>query len=221
MNETSFQNPPNEIWIIGGGKFGTQAARKLHRKKSTRIVIIDNRSEALSQIDIPVQKTCAEGIDFLKNRLNPDNIAVPEWIVPAAPFHLAYAWIDTYLNGKITQLPIPDPVINMLPNPFKGRNGEVYISNADFICPENCPEPENICTFTKQPRPRFLYRFLENLKVDGYRSIVIRSHQLAPGAGGYSPKSLFDVLKTVRNTTEPILLSTSCGCHAVMHAFRR
>ena len=93
------------------------------------------------------------------------------------------------------------------------------MSIADFICPDNCPEPPDICTVTRKPRPYSLFEHLEGVGTDRFTPVVIRSHQLAPGLGGYTPEMLYDTLKKVKNAVKPILFSSACRCHGVMNAF--
>ena len=83
------------------------------------------------------------------------------------------------------------------------------MSMADFICPDHCPEPKDICTHTGKPRPFNLYKKLESIKYDHFRSVVVRSRQLSPGVGGYSPGALFHALDVIKSSTTPILLSTA------------
>jgi hypothetical protein len=47
-----------------------------------------------------------------------------------------------------------------------GKAGQVFISHADFICPDNCPEPKDKCTVTGKPRPKDLFRLLRDLDID-------------------------------------------------------
>jgi hypothetical protein len=115
---------------------------------------------------------------------------------------------------------IPEHLVISLPNTIKGDHGELYISNADFICPENCPEPEDICTYTGMPRPHLLHQVLSAIDDKSFYPVVITSSQLQPGIGGYSARTLFEALKKVKHAAGPVLLSTACRCHGVMHAFR-
>jgi hypothetical protein len=93
------------------------------------------------------------------------------------------------------------------------------MSIADFECPENCPEPAGKCTHTGKPRPYRVYEKLAGIEYGGCRSIVVQSHQLSPGVGGFKPKALFQALEAVAVAERPVLLSTACTCHGVMHAF--
>jgi hypothetical protein len=210
------------IWIIGAGRFGCRAARELHGKKfAGRIVVIDKNPNKLDILkNIPVELVCMDGITFLVNSLIEPNAL--DWIVPAIPMHVAYEWVCKKLSEQygFQTLPVSQRLIKTLPNPIQGKSGEVYFSNADFVCPEDCPAPPAVCTHTGKARPVELYRLLKAIPPDEYCSVVVNSRQLHPGVGGYSGQTLFNALKAAAVSDRRILLSTVCRCHGVMHAFR-
>jgi len=209
------------IWILGAGKFGQKAAKTMRRKNSgAEITIIEKKSEICNQIEkLGFKIVCMDGIEYLGQNLK--SIDYPDWIIPAIPVHVAYEWVRLKINSYILKTtPVPKGVIINLPNVFKGKRCEIYMSIADFICPDNCPEPEDLCTHTGKQRPFTLYKKLESIKHDNFRSVVVRSRQLSPGIGGYSPGDLFHALDVIKASTIPVLLSTACRCHGVMHAFR-
>jgi len=210
------------IWILGAGRFGLKAAKVLSRKyKKAEITVIEKNSELCRQVEMADFKTvCMDGIEYLGQNLR--SIDYPDWIIPAIPVHVVFEWVrlkmkDSYI---LKTTPVPEGLIMSLPNVFKGKNYETYMSIADFICPDNCPEPEDLCTHTGKPRPFTLYKKLESIKYDHFRSVVVRSRQLSPGVGGYSPGDLFNALDVIKASAIPVLLSTACRCHGVMHAFR-
>ena len=210
------------IWILGAGRFGLKAAKALSRKnKSAEITVIEKNSELCSKIEMYNFKTvCMDGIEYLDQNLK--SIDYPDWVIPAIPLHVAYEWVRLKIKDRyiLKTIPVPEGVITSLPNVFKGKRYEIYMSIADFICPDNCPEPEELCTHTGKQRPFTLYKKLESIQYDNFRSIVVRSRQLSPGIGGYSPGDLFNALDLIKASTIPVLLSTACRCHGVMHAFR-
>ncbi|MDY6793004.1 MAG: NAD-binding protein [Thermodesulfobacteriota bacterium] len=209
------------IWILGAGRFGLKAATALSRKsKKIKVTVVEKNNEICKKTEkLGFQTVCMDAIQYLDQRLkNPD---YPDWIIPAIPVHVVYEWVRLKLKNSciLKTTPVPEKVITDLPNVFKGKKNEIYMSIADFICPDNCPEPENICTHTGKPRPFTLYQKLELIRYDHFRSVVVRSRQLSPGVGGYSPGALFRALDVIRTSTAPLLLSTACRCHGVMHAF--
>jgi hypothetical protein len=210
------------IWIIGAGRMGLKAAKVLiHKNPGDKITLVD-KTEAICKNSLKpfFKMVCMDGVLFINENLTrPD---YPDWIIPAVPLHLAYEWIRFKLSKefRLQTIPVPDKLVATLPNPFRGDAGQVYISNADFICPSNCPEPDEICTHTGKPRPRILHDFLESIQYDDFRSVVVKSQQLSNGIGGYTSKALFKALEQVEKSRPRVLLSTACRCHGVMHAIK-
>jgi len=210
------------IWILGAGRFGLKAAKVLSRNnKKAELTIIEKSSRICKQIErVGFKTVCMDGIEYLDQNLK--GIDYPDWIIPAIPVHVAYEWVRLKIKGSyiLKTIPVPEGVIMSLPNVFKGKECEIYMSIADFICPDNCPEPDDICTHTGKPRPFSLYKKLESIKYIHFHTVVIRSRQLSPGVGGYSPEALFYALDVIKASTIPVLLSTACRCHGVMNAYR-
>ncbi len=212
----------NHIWVIGAGKFGLKAVDALSRHfPEVRLTLVDEKLDKSESTDLSGvhELVLDDGIGFLLDRLNRSEL--PDWIVPAIPVHVAYEWVVRSLKNSypIKQIKVPKTVVELLPNPICGSSGSVYTSNADFMCPDDCMEPEGICTCTGKPRPRILHEFLSEINFCQFRSIVVQSHQLAPGVGGFTPKELFEILSQIRSSEIPVLLSTACKCHGVMNAF--
>jgi hypothetical protein len=185
-------------WIIGGGQFGLNAAQKIRTQESDAVILIVEEDFMICQRleKLGFETLCGEGIQYLtQNLINED---YPDWIIPAIPLHVAFEWIQ----GKLS------------------KKGQLYISNADFVCPADCSEPEEICTYTGEPRPRILNSYLEKIQYDDFKSVVVCSRQLFAGVGGYTPKALFQGLEIIKAEVRPVILSTACYCHGVVHAFR-
>lgn len=209
------------IWIIGAGKYGKKAVFAMKKRfPGSIITVVDESQVALNSIDQPdIETVCMDGVSFLFQNL--DHSRQPVWVIPVIPVHLAFEWIRLKLSLSVEPAEIPDSVQNSLPNVFQGKKGEIFTSNASFICPENCPEPEDICTYTKLPKKEPLYKLIKSLSCRNHLNIVICSHQLAPGIGGITPQSLFNALSEITNCKSSILLSTACGCHGVLQAFKK
>ncbi|MCL6449053.1 MAG: NAD-binding protein [Armatimonadetes bacterium] len=213
------------FWIIGAGRFGRIAAARLTKKHPrASFLVVDKQAEALCQVgDLPVETRREDGVDFLAQNLK--TAGAPSFIVPAVPVHLAFEWLKKKLAAdyEVIKVPVPEEVRRSVPNPLPApETGRLYTSYATFVCPDNCPEPEGICTVTGQPRKGFLYRDLQEIKVDDFLTLGIRSLQLAPGVGGYRPEVLWAVLEKVVavGAEKNYLLSTACLCHGVLDSFR-
>ena len=212
----------DNVWIIGGGKFGLRAARALGKKHSlTSLVIVEKEKAVCRQLEQSgFEAVCMDGIQYLERNLETETY--PDWIVPAIPLHTAYEWIRTKLSKthKVKKIAVPQDLVTELPNPINAETGRVYTSIADFKCPENCPEPDEICTHTAKPRPMVLHEFLKSIQRKDLKTVVIQSRQLAPGVGGYPPRDLFAVLNEIETARRPIMLSTACSCHGVIDTFQ-
>ncbi len=212
----------DSFWIIGAGSFGIRAVERLGKKyPQAALTVVDQDQEALDRLgDLPVHRVCQEGASYLEASL--PGQSEPGWIIPAVPIHLAFEWTRRKLvrNGSVEVLAVPSEIETMLPNPLRGPQGQVFVSYADFRCPDHCTEPYDQCTWTGKPRKGLLYKKIEEISYKEYRSIVIQSHQLAAGVGGYQPEALKRSLAEVSRTKTPVLYTTACLCHGVMHAFR-
>ena len=148
----------DSCWILGAGRFGRRALSVLGRKyPEAAITVVDRDGDPVGEAPAGgrISAVRAEAVTYLVEHLKPGQSA-PEWIVPAVPVHVAYEWVTRRLAAegfRPTPLAVPETVVQSLPNVFRGTGGAIYASNADFICPDNCPEPDAICTHTGKPRP--------------------------------------------------------------------
>ncbi len=210
------------VCILGGGRFGLKAAEMLPKRfPEMDITIVEVARSTCRKIEhLPLNLVCMDGITYLKDLLKSTD--TPDWIIPAVPIHVAFEWIMRGLLSSLhaEQINVPEELAEVLPNAIKGSQGQLYISNADFTCSDNCPEPDELCTYTRKPRPRVLYKKLESIVYKDFRSIVIRSRQIVPGTGGFTPDDLYRALDLVASGLAPVLISTACKCHGVMSAVR-
>ena len=205
--------------ILGGGHFGRLAAERLLRENpGSNILVVDRQPKPLEALlSLPVQVSLGDGVLELDRLL--DTSHPFDYMIPAAPFHVAFE----YLLFKLKSLGarrVDVPSFPNLPNPLLGKSGDLYTSLADFICPDDCPEPPVYCTVTGKKREKPLYQILMDA-FRSYESRVIQSQQLAPGVGGFPPRILTDLfadLRAVVTVGQPVLISTACRCHGVTSA---
>lgn len=210
------------VWIIGGGRFGSRAAARLSAgHKNRQIVVVDPVRKKLSRLKGPrIAVEHSDGVRFLNDRLTSESPV--SWIIPSLPVHLAWEWCRMKLGtDRLVRSRLSSGIDRLLPNPMHGENGDIYVSNADFICPADCSEPEKICTMTGQPRQQDMFRRLGALHYKDYTPLVLQSRQIGPGIGGYSPAQLFSFLKSVLAFKPPLLLCTACRCHGVITGVNR
>jgi len=211
-----------EIWIIGVGRFGHIAFQRLSDGgKDRHFVLVDPEAEKLWRCKgTTVTRVVSNGIEFLENHLTKGRN--PDWIIPALPVHLAAEWLLLHLGSKrLRRVPLPSELDGLVPNPIRGSEGNLYVSHADFRCPEDCDEPRDICSVTRKTRHQNMYDCLLNLSIKPFNSLNIRSFQLGPGIGGYRPEQLIELKTNVEQATGPVLLSTACRCHGVITGLER
>ncbi|MBK5101057.1 MAG: hypothetical protein JJE15_08720, partial [Desulfobacteraceae bacterium] len=211
--------PEGAVFVIGAGHFGTRAARLIRQRFDAPIFVVDVDKNRLSDVaTLGVNWIECDGILFLVENyhfLNPSNT-----IVPAVPVHLAYEWVKGYLGRShvISMIQAPEAIKSLLPHTWPGSEGSLLISYADFECPDDCPEPE-YCTVTEERRDNPLHDLLSHVRVPGFKVHVIRSHQLAPGLGGYKVGDLTILAEQLSKAeTGKWLLGTSCRCHGIVTA---
>jgi hypothetical protein len=222
------------VWIIGAGRFGSLAVNRLSGQHGDwKFLLVDPVKERLIRLKgthITSNLTCgvppdvtvehADGIRFLYDHLTPRTRV--SWIIPCLPVHLAWEWCALKLGpDRLVRTPLSSGVDDLLPNPFHGENGDVYASNADFLCPDNCLEPEELCTVTGHPRKKDMFKRLEGLVYQDFLPMVVRSRQLGPGIGGYRPEQLFSLLGKIKARKGRLLVCTACRCHGVMTGAQR
>lgn len=208
------------FWIIGCGKFGSRATRLLREAyPDAALTVVDPDPGRLRPWHKAAETVLQEGVSFLVQRLKTDS--APDWIIAAAPIHVAYEWIlrsaeKVHLEPAL----LPEKMIAALPNVFHGNDGAVFSSHADFLCPEDCPEPPDRCTVTGVSRRQNLYDRIEDLRPEGWTAAVLKSRMLLPGVGGYSPDSLETLKRRIESVEGYSVIATACRCHGVLHAVR-
>ena len=209
--------------IIGYGRVGRRALERLQRKSpEANFTVVDPQLAGTREGLETVCWQRADGVAFLLERRRYVTADPSPWIVPALPRHLAFEWIAAHLRRETIRFEahsVPEDLIAQLPHAVPGPEGQAYISNADFICRENCSEPKGRCPVTGRPRPFDLYKLLAEIRWEDYRSVVVRSFQLAPGVGGFRGHHLAEALHIIQAQPGNYLLSTASKCHGVMHAF--
>ena len=208
------------FWVIGAGRFGSLAVARIRRRiPDARITVVDRRCDI--QKAIGVTPVTADGVAWLYRHL--ERTSTVDLLIPAIPEHVTAAWLALHLEKVhgVTDLPIPEAWLAQMPHACRGARGQAYISHADFLCPDSCPEPKDHCTYTGRARPAELFRLIENLAIADGLPIVVRSYQLLPGVGGIRPADLWQALDTAtQGAHRPLLIATACRCHGVVNLFR-
>jgi hypothetical protein len=205
--------------ILGAGKFGRLALKRLARQDaSASFVVVDRDAAALMAVDgVPGwTRVVSDAIDFLVEHLRNDGRW--DWIIPMVPVHVAVHWLmaGPLAGSAWRPAAVPEALVELFPGARRGAHGELYLSRAHHRCPDDCAEPE-VCPVTGEARDLPLHRELASVHLAGYEIRVIASRQLAPGVGGYSPRRLLDLARDMGALSGNVLIATACGCHGVIH----
>lgn len=205
---------PERVFILGCGKFGSSAAVKMCRQfPDSSIHLVDKKPVLPS--DLPGEyHTGTDAIQFLHDHLEegrPDDL-----VIPCVPIHVVFNWVFSHFGNCI---PVPLRLMKFLPGAISGKDSCIYSSLSDFVCPDTCSEPEGFCPTTGKKRKQPLFRIFEDIRLNSYRVIVVRSGQLLPGVGAVTSAQLFDTLTEIRKNKGRALIATASRCHGVVHGF--
>ena len=211
--------------ILGAGKFGRLALERLSKKDAEAVfLIVDRSSQALRAIrDLStavVELVQAEAAAFLTESLQ-DN-SPWDWLIPAVPEHVAFSWLrqGPLAGPDWKTVAVPPELTTLAPMTICGQEGELYLSRASHLCPDDCSEPQE-CPITGEPRETPLSAELAALEIPGYLIEVVSSCQLAPGVGGFPPGRLLALARHLARLEGKILVATACRCHGVVHGLER
>jgi len=211
--------------ILGAGKFGRLALRRLKQQDDpATFVVVDQDPQVLAAARASaasrVQWVEAEAVTFLIENLK--GAAPWDWLIPMVPSHVAFNWLRqgplARSGGEIIE--VPEVVGRGMPLARRGGQGELFLSRAAHLCPDDCPEAEPVCPVSGESREIPLYEELASVHVPGFKVRVITSRQLAPGVGGYSPGRLLALARELSHGQGKVLIATACRCHGVVHALK-
>ena len=203
-----------DVLVIGGGRFGVLAVRRL----AGRVRCVVEPQPGPELLDLGVLIIRRDGARAGADILEEDD--PPVWVVPALPEHFLARWLEICLKGLNPRDVEPHhQAILPVPSVDKGPRGQYYLSLADFLCPDDCPEPAAKCTVTGRDRGEPMYRRLAGLDVPGWRTGVLRSRQLAPGVGGLLVSEMTDLRREMAREKGRWILATACRCHGVVQGF--
>lgn len=211
--------------ILGAGKFGRLALERLSgQDPAARFAIVDQNPVALAAIspeyDAHLDKIQADVGEFVPEHLL--DYAGWDWLIPMVPVHVAAIMLKLKRAAEGWEfMEVPQAVAKLSPVANRGRQGELYLSRAMHLCPDDCPEPEDVCPVSGESRTPALHELLASLVLPGFQVMVLASRQLAPGVGGYPPRELLDLAETAALSRANLLIATACRCHGVVHALRQ
>jgi hypothetical protein len=206
--------------VLGGGQFGQRAVDLLRKDvPAVDLVVIDR--QPLSDLPAGVKCIRADGVAWLVEHFVRQSRVGK--IIPAIPKHLAAEWLKRKLaeeGGDVREVDIPDDLLQRFPHAMRLSPSQIVMSHADFICPPNCAEPDELCSVTRRPRPTPLHYLLETMNCGSFTPLIIRSRQFAAGVGGFFPEDLWQLLARARSLPgTPLLVGSACKCHGIVDGF--
>lgn len=205
---------PSSVIVLGAGRFGRAAAVSVNRSWPDCPLSVADISKTIPD-SIPGEHFSGTDAISLLRRVLGDS-SENAVIVPSVPIHVAYEWVLSYFGAGI---PVPVKLMETLPGAIAGADGCLYCSYSDFLCPEDCPEPETACTVTGEPWSSPLFQIMSLISIRGYTAVSLRSHLLFPGTGGYTAGALRELMGIVRGKRGRYLIATASRCHGVIHGF--
>ncbi len=221
---------------LGGGYFGTKAAR-LGRECKARTLIIDTNPDCAAREIANVVLTepgtikagqvsliVGDATEILSGILEGET---PKWIIPAAPGHSLGKFINSWLRAKGLKVAsggdLLTEVLAGLPNRLVLSTDEksgILISSymvKGLRCKADCSQ-FGICPVTKRKKPAPMYGLLEfsvSEAVDYHKIFISRQFD---GVGGVAGAKVKKTLKYLASLTPPysLAIGVSCRCHGIL-----
>lgn len=197
--------------IAGFGKFGQLALDRIQNAfPSPEFMIIDTDPDTLNKVPEGHTVVLADAVSYL---CKSGNFLEDDIVLPMVPFNLV-AECALSLKGDLRKTALPEGLERFLPNPFRMDDHTIFLSQADFKCPDDCPEGER-CTVTGEFRLP-LYEYLEKQDFGSAQLLLLHSFQVTPGVGGFRFGELMRLIDGIGGSIS--LVGSSCKCHAVLTA---
>jgi len=230
------------VFVMGGGKFGTNALKYL-KAKGAKVLVADVNPECMAKSEITVQAADLDVTDILADGqaaflvgdavdllLALMDAKVPDMVVTAIPGNAVAKVVAGWLSKRGYRLEpyrtvIPKVLENMPKSlvSFVDEDSAVIVVSympSHMRCRENCMPPKDFCASTGRPKLTSMDKLLEfsiyNL-TDA--SAIFRSRQLTGGLGAIDGKELYSLLKrleTLRKTFT-LAIGTACDCHGILN----
>jgi hypothetical protein len=177
------------------------------------MVVENNPTPCLYKKNVKIIEADAVETASLFMRENPP----PKWVVPAMPIHFLAEWLCLEFKAfKPEKTPLPEMDLADIKSVMIGKDRQLYLSMADFLCPDDCPEPLEYCFHTGLKRKFQLFERLAAINLKGWQNATLRSHQLAPGVGGFKVGQLLELRDKIKAQPGKWIIASACRCHGVL-----
>jgi hypothetical protein len=228
------------VFVMGGGKFGTNALRYL-KTKNAKVLVVDINPNCKAQLEADVQADSLDVWNKLKNGhpaflvgdahkllLDLLEIAIPDLVVTAIPGNTIGIAVghwstkngfkcEPYVKG------LPEVLDNLPRSLVFVRENTAFIAASymypDKRCKTNCPSPKNLCALTGRPKPASMEALLK-FAVFGVADhcVLFSSPLITGGLGAIKGADIYDLFKELDAFPKPLTLAlgTACDCHGVV-----
>jgi S-adenosylhomocysteine hydrolase len=230
------------VFVMGGGKFGTNALQYL-KTKGCKVLVADINPDCKAKPEVDVHTTGLDVTDSLADGqaafivgdavellLALLEIKVPDLVVTAIPGNAVAKVVEGWFLKHGCKLePYSDAVQKVLKNIPESLVSYVDVDSAVIVvsympsnlrCRENCMPPKDFCASTGRPKlasMNKLLRFSVYNITDA--SAIFRSRQLKGGLGAIKGNELCSILERLETLREPCTLAigTACDCHGIVN----
>jgi hypothetical protein len=229
-------------FVMGGGKFGTNALQYL-KAKGCKVLVADINPDCTAKSEVTVQAagldvtdSLADGqsafllgdaVEFLLALLE---TKVPDLVVTAIPGNAVAKVVAGWLSKLGCKLePYRKVIPRVLENipkslvSFVDRDSAVIVVSympSHMRCRENCVPPKDFCAVTGRPKLASMDKLLQfSVYNHTDASAILRSRQLKGGLGAIDGKELHSTLNRLENLHKPFTLAigTACDCHGILN----
>ncbi len=228
------------FFVMGGGKFGTNALRYL-KTKGAKVLVVDINPNCKAKPEADIQADSLDVWNSLKNGqpaflcgdaykllLDLYETSVPDFVVTAIQGNTIANVVQHWsLKNGFKCVPylkgVPEVLQNLPKSLVFVRENSAFIAASymypDKRCKTNCPAPKNVCALTGRPKPASMESFLK-FAVFGVADhcILFSSPLITGGLGAIDGNDLCPLFKQLKTFPKPftLALGTACDCHGVV-----
>ncbi|OFV68039.1 MAG: hypothetical protein SCAL_000679 [Candidatus Syntrophoarchaeum caldarius] len=214
--------------VLGGGKFGTIAARYLV-DAGAEVTVVDrdpNCEASRLTASRAVNFVCRDALSFFEQSIKD---RTPFIVVTAITKHFAGIYAEKLLQKGHRVFHdiscLEEQFTKVTEEIDYGVFEEYGIATASYmpfgmVCPDDC-YPGKLCTVTGKARGRPMYEILADVMGVLDLAVVLPSYQLGRGVGGVMGEDLIRMRDQFEHFDEGNCgVATACLCHGVINAFR-
>jgi hypothetical protein len=233
-------------YVMGGGKFGTEALKYL-KANGAKVLVADLNPmcKAKTEVDIEtdtvkVRRSLKKGQaallvgDAVEHLLDILEVNVPDWVVTAIPSNAVAKVVARWLSKARYKLePYQNIIQEVLKNipkslvSFVNKESAVIVVSympPNMQCRDNCMPPKGFCALTGRPKLASMDKLLDFSVYDlTDLSGILKSEQLTGGLGAIKGSQLFSFLKKLEKHQQEsftLAVGTACDCHGIINIFK-